>query len=815
MNNALIFNPAKKNQNQNFSSENFKDYFGLKGVGLLKIKGYTPKFILISTEFYKEYLLSGFSDKLKYTIEEIIKLFGTKESLIIRSSGVKEEISERGMYSSKIIRDNLKSETLLNAINKIFEDFEYQKESPKEAIALIVQLYKVPKAKGHASNERRVSRNNNTWLFEVEQADSDIDHRVTNLRSKKTSTLEKLSMTVLKNRKIEDVIKVFLGRFIEDDRRFHFEWVLSESKIYIVQIDVEEKSLGDTPGSKWKYNYNRSEKKEFKVLKVVSDSDTNWKKLKSIKLFRKCNFKYGNIWILSDNKIFKKLVVENKFSDELLKDLKKLLENPIVIRTDCNSIKNNFLLPRTTTIKTIAECQEFIIKTLKGFIEQEIALDSICFLFHHYISSKACALTFSKPNVPRVRIDSSWGLPDGLHCFSHDTFEVNLSKEETIGRIKSKYEYLDCNTKGDWVKVNSGWNWDWKSSLTDDQLNEIANMSYEIANEVNQPVGVMFFVDIDKSTDYPEILPWYHTLEVPASTYEATKIIFPQKTFLITEPKDLENLKKMVLGNDIVVKLKLKANYIRNNEFIVNVGKYLSRNDIPVVLEGSILSHVFYILKRENVNVKCTIPFDSKNEKQLFNKLVRDQIPKKILSHGETATIMPLGGETLLKKLKSKAIEESLELFRETDINNTIEEMADIYQVISSICNVLGVDFKNVENIAKDKINAKGGFEEGIFLISTSEAPLIPSDTKDKVEIVTDKNYNSDELNLKKVYVKNKVEFNIPFVPPLGNLIKTNLEFNDFTKLSFEIEYQKDNILLRVIKENNLNDNPNQLKLNF
>ncbi|WP_452597583.1 nucleoside triphosphate pyrophosphohydrolase, partial [Pontimicrobium sp. MEBiC01747] len=693
----MIFNPYLNNEQIDLSL--FKNSFGLKSLGLLKILEYTPKFLLLSNELFK--LSKGdnniFKKNLKNVVQEIISVFGSEEEIIIRSSGIDENINQRGMFSSKIILAGLNEINLNKTINSLYFDFENNKLSEESTICLIVQIYIKPIAKGHLSNERRVSRNNNTWVYEIEESNLNHLKNIDRIRSKKTKSTQKINMFLQSSKEIEIVLRNFSGIFIEDDKRFHIEWVYGKSKMYIVQIDTENKFEGITPGSRWKYNRINTSNEYYKILKSVSEFGSNWKKLKSVETFKKCNLPHGNIFILQDENIFNQ-ITNDVFVTDLEEDLKKLLQNPIVIRTDCNEMENTFLLPRTTTISLIKECKFFLSNTLKKFKKEGVAFHNICFLMHHYISSKACALTLAKPDIPRVRVDSTWGLPDGLHCFPYDTFEVNVFTEEVKKTLNSKHEYLDCNLEGDWIAVKSGWDWDWKPSLTENQLDKIANFSYEVAKELNKPVGIMFFVGVDELTLYPEVLPWYYTLEVPDSTFEASEIIFPKKTFIISEPKELNQLKQSALSKDTVVKLKLNPKHIRNHKFITEIGQYLSKKDIPLILEGSILSHVFYILKRLNVNLKCTDPFKIDYPKQSFNKLVRDLIPTKISSHGELPIIQSLSKDLLVDKLKGKAIEEAYELFREKDKDNILEEMADLYEILISLSTLLGESFEKVIN---------------------------------------------------------------------------------------------------------------------
>lgn len=809
---SFVYNPYLDELPEN--PELFKETFGIKSFGLLKILEYTPYFILISNELFKlrNKDLDLFNEKLIKVTNKVINAFGSEQPIIIRSSGVNENINQRGLFLSEILPSSINKKNLSDSINTLYSDFEINKVSEESTISLIVQAYINPIAKGHLSNERRVSRNNDLWVYEIEEAKEEPLRNIDRLRSRRNINLEKVDMKLDKLKNIEDTLRDFSAIFIDDDKRFHFEWVYGDLTVYIVQVDEENRTDGKVPGSRWKYNKTNVSEPLFKVLKSVFTHSSDWKKLKSVETFKKCNLPHGNIYILNDITIFEE-IANDVFNSQLVDDLKSLLHNPVVIRTDCNEMDNTFLLPRTTTLSHIDQCKDFLFKTLLQFKEDNVPFRSVCFLLHNYISSKSCALTLARPDIPKVKIDSTWGLPDGLHCFPYDTFEVNLNTQVVKKKLNPKYEYLDCNSEGDWIAVKSGWNWDWKASLTDEQLDSIASYSYEVAKELNKPVGIMFFVGVDESSGYPEVLPWYHTLEIPESTFEASEIIFPKNTFTISEPEELNQLKQKELLKDIVVKLKLKPNHIRNNKFIVEIGQFLSKKNIPLILEGSILSHVFYILKRENVNLKCLYPFQFDYPIQSFNKLVRDLIPSKISLHGELPTIHSLSRNQLIEMLKGKAIEEAHELFREHNKDNILEEMADLYEILISLSALFGENFERVVDIADKKRTEKGGFNKGLYLISTTETPLIKKENQLNDKLIINQNFVTDLIEISKSFNKNKVEFKIPLIPPKGNRINTKVKIEKQVTLDFNIEYQKDALLIKINKISFNDINPNQLKL--
>ncbi|MDP3052482.1 MAG: nucleoside triphosphate pyrophosphohydrolase [bacterium] len=95
-----------------------------------------------------------------------------------------------------------------------------------------------------------------------------------------------------------------------------------------------------------------------------------------------------------------------------------------------------------------------------------------------------------------------------------------------------------------------------------------------------------------------------------------------------------------------------------------------------------------------------------------YNKLVRDKIPEYIRKKGETP-ITHIADETeYWQKLKEKLIEE----IEEFNKNESVEEFADILEVLDAIADYKKFDKKEIEKIKAEKAEAKGKFKKRIIL---------------------------------------------------------------------------------------------------
>lgn len=102
---------------------------------------------------------------------------------------------------------------------------------------------------------------------------------------------------------------------------------------------------------------------------------------------------------------------------------------------------------------------------------------------------------------------------------------------------------------------------------------------------------------------------------------------------------------------------------------------------------------------------------------KVYNKLVRDKIPKIIEADGKTCKTRILSNEEYIVALEIKLNEEVAEY--QSDKN--LEEMADILEVLRVLCVARGYSLKELEALRAKKAEKRGGFVEKIFLESVEE----------------------------------------------------------------------------------------------
>ena len=122
--------------------------------------------------------------------------------------------------------------------------------------------------------------------------------------------------------------------------------------------------------------------------------------------------------------------------------------------------------------------------------------------------------------------------------------------------------------------------------------------------------------------------------------------------------------------------------------------------------------HAF--IKRKKFTAESGVSQNCLNVKT-YNKLVRDKIPDIIKSNGEKCQIEILDDVKYLEELQKKLDEEVAEYHKD----QTVEELADIVEVVYAIAATMGYSNYEFEMLRFVKKVDKGGFEEKIFLKET------------------------------------------------------------------------------------------------
>jgi predicted house-cleaning noncanonical NTP pyrophosphatase (MazG superfamily) len=95
-----------------------------------------------------------------------------------------------------------------------------------------------------------------------------------------------------------------------------------------------------------------------------------------------------------------------------------------------------------------------------------------------------------------------------------------------------------------------------------------------------------------------------------------------------------------------------------------------------------------------------------------YNKLVRDKIPEIIEADGKKAVVEVLDMNKCREFLNVKLAEELLE-YQES---GSIEELADIMEIIYALIDSKGISREQFDKVRMDKLNERGGFKKRLLL---------------------------------------------------------------------------------------------------
>jgi predicted house-cleaning noncanonical NTP pyrophosphatase (MazG superfamily) len=793
-----------------------KSGVGLKALGLRELPmPWTPAFAVVPSDIIKLCL-----DKPGTTATVLRpKLFADiligKDGAIVRSSAAIENMEARGVFESERSSASLEeiAQTCVTLLKRQIRKLGLRR-AKECGLALIVQEWKRPVSHGHLTNERRVSREPRNWLCEFEGGTQVQAHANVQVKNKFIGPAKPLSCKT----RLEMIrqLRIVAAKLTALDRRCHCEWVWDGDALWIVQKDDITYESGLRPATSEPHHIEPLIAESFQLLVESTRAAQKWKKAESTDLFQQAGLPHAQLFVLEDRNTIAGLV-RGEIADTLHNDLTKLLTAPIVIRTDTQT-NQTFNLPRSGTLTNTVEAEKWLMREAKQlYKKRKLTPGKFCFLIHRYLRARAGAWGWAHPNETRVIIDALWGFPDGLQYYPHDSYIVDTRAPGKAARqIRAKPYFLAENEGGGWVQKKCPVPWDWRSTLRPDEEEEIARMTKRLADHLGKPRSVMFFVGVDPDSG-PALLPWVLLEGEPPDVPEDEEFFHGGTRCQVRNPGELSKLgqkMKKDVGNDKpYISLLPDPEFIRSNPFIAQVAKVAKKYKMPVQLEGSILSHAYYVLNREGVHVRCRSPFEQKG-RRIFYKLVRDRIPAKIEAGGEEATVLRASPKDMERLLKTKALEEAFEFFWESDPKRSFEEMADLLEVLQSACVAAGYTFEQLQAVAAQKRAERGGFDAGKILAETRHRPLLDKEDREF-------GFESDQMLLAgiprmprfRIRRVSENEFIVPLVPEERNVGEFVLPLAD-DQHELAVRYSRVHVRI-VVRPKRMQEPKNQLWLDL
>ena len=701
---------------------------GLKAAGLVKLpREWVPDFFVVSSVCFETSVSPVvFAEWCASAIESCG--FGDAP-LIVRSSGVTETLDDRGRFVSETCDSTALAATLQRSALSVAN------RPGNVTLHWIVQEHVPTERKGHFSNERRLSYDSRDWVAEIELDGSHAGYTVpVAVRRWRDGEMVHTSALVCSS---EPQISLLLKNVASwalaasKGQRMHCEWVWNGSRLYIVQADVAGASVGVDPVKMIPESVSDGDG-DIGGLSVFQPADDQhfklYAKLQNARLYTSLGYSMPTFYVLDDPETIA-CILRGTISRQLEDDLSELTRRPLIIRTDGRAIPSHQreMLPRSDELRNLADAKAWLLGGFRARI-QESGLHAAmpCLVAHHFVWSVASAWARAEPDGRMVRIESLWGVPEGLYWFSHDTFEVDVETQLVTSRPRYKGTFVGSNVSGAWVPFQTRAPHDWRKSIRRKRwLMEIPETTRAIADREKYSAAVMWLVDTDSRVTGHKVLPWFHNrseLDGPPKAAPRHKLKTAHDV-RIASAEDWLKLKGTVTSGehvDRIVIMPEDPELIRNAKFAEEVAELASERNIVVELAGSILSHAYYVFRRKGVQVECVDLFGADTEVVEFNKLVRDKVPESIEQRGERADVVQLRGDALLAALRQKLIEEAFEVLDARGGHDLVGELADVEEVVRAICDALGVPLTDVESLRGAKQRKKGGFGRGLVLTKTS-----------------------------------------------------------------------------------------------
>lgn len=710
---------------------------GCKALGLSMLpSGWYPPYIVIDESVSRS---TTSSQSLQSSLNEVLRAagLGGNVGVLVRSSGTAETLEQSGEFESRRCLGTDVIETIRQLANSFPKD-----KSGK--VHWVVQRFVDSIEKGHLSNERHLKREPRDWLVEFEvrlgAARTAVPLAV---RKWRDGTILELDLSCPLTFDIHRRLKRVAMWAMQSNSRMHFEWVWDGSRLFIVQAQGESHNEGKRPHSILPKTLPSTTEPDLKVFRSASAVDfQNHGKLRNALLYQSLGYSMPNFFVLDDIKLIAKLL-EGKITDELKADLDALTQRPLIIRTDGKDIPRSKreMLPRSEGLYDAGAAIEWIRGKFRFQLEENDLLDcSISLIAHSFIPSVASAWARATPGNRYVRIESLWGIPEGLYWYSHDTFIVDtltsdlhrVSDVSTLDyrafeHLRYKGNFIAPDSEGNWLSFQPTRPHQWGRSIQKDRwLFEIANTTRLVAEKEGIATAVMWFVDNHPNATSHQVLPWYHS----ESELGPAKAAAPRHKYRgaadvdLRTPADWDNLKLTLEQRRIerVIVSPTDPELIRNPKFARDLGELSKEKEFVVELSGGLLSHAYYMLKKSGAKVECADLFEGDVESIEYNKLVRDRIPDLILEHGEEVETYELAGDALVAALRQKLVEEAYEVLDLTSGSDLLSELVDVEEVLDAIYEVLDLSRQEVKAERAAKVKKRGAFKRGILLRKTVSA---------------------------------------------------------------------------------------------
>jgi predicted house-cleaning noncanonical NTP pyrophosphatase (MazG superfamily) len=604
----------------------------------------------------------------------------------------------------------------------MFQSFR-QRAAPGR-LAVVVQPLAGEGSIGHLSNERRVSKTINHWRWERLSPRPDQGR----LNSQRDIVRDaNLPLTVAN----ASLLRTFgsVGRWVTKLSRgpAHLEWIHDGQTLWLLQIDFEFEQPDDgvDPNTWLRASDHRvsgvvppGSPLELVDLSVGA-APSPWRKVENVRRFAAARLEpFPTLAAITGDKLVEALADGGA---ALEAGLESFAHGRVVCRTDCKTERvGRENLPRTATVTSSAAVDEMQ-SLLVQMAELGAPAADICFLTHKFIPARVGAWARADPASSEVRVDSLWGVPDGLQYLPHDTFDCDIRRGAVSAeRLRYKPRFIQECIDGTWQDLPVKRSLGRSRSLSTADVISISTISHAIAAQVGKPLLIMWFCGIPAELGIGRNLPWFSMPPLSTATRQSVGLSprWPRK--ILRTLDDVRDAFRSGVTKHVLV-LDPEVALFRDENFLSEVIQLAKRDSSPVQLAGSSLAHAHYQLEKAGLSV---VPADALGRprargRRSFDKLVRDDMPAQIADRGEVVVQSRINRSEMRHALTAKLLEEAQELLAATDPDDVKGELADLLEVVRALADVTGVAWAEVETAASDKRARRGGFGAGAVLVGT------------------------------------------------------------------------------------------------
>jgi predicted house-cleaning noncanonical NTP pyrophosphatase (MazG superfamily) len=776
---------------------------GTKGGASLAIpRAWTLRFALVPVEIVAQidasHTLSNILSAADWA--RIKDLAAPGHKIIVRSSVVGESIWARGTYNS--IPVNCDSKNFVHDFDRAVRSVVASAKG--EPLGLLIQRFMRPASRGEFGNLLRVSKTRDHW--EISTVDADGLTTRQRLNSQRDQAADPDMPLGVRSGIARERLFGSVGAWLNNElllgrsQRLNCEWLTDNRDYYLVQIDEEDEDLSGVNPFQVRVPavINPVAASGHYLKQAEGDNLAEWDKLLVLKELWEPEAKHKPVLFcvpvdqLPD-------AADTLGVKQLEEDFRKLIGPAgIVVRISVKAGQEKIPnLPRTECLGPEGAARWCLDRA--GELTREQDISGLAFVAHRFVASRSSAWARAEPGNPFVEINALWGLPDALQYCPYDIWEVHVPTGVATEYPDYKSDMLISTTDGGWDYVRVKNELARNNSIGSTEAKDLAMRSSAIAERLGRACHIMWFVGCADADGTLFNIPWYWT---EAHVAERNPDRSAYRVFEVSDEATLDEFRRWT-GPRVRQALSLRPNELRlmrDKAFIVAVGEAAKEANVPIILHGSTLAHVYYQLR----SIGCVIVTSSEKMRTRvrrttnLGKLVRDKIPAKIAGRRELEVTRKMPKNLKIGFLVSKLFEEALEVREAHNEPSKTEELADLYEVFRAIADSEGISLSAIKKAADQKKKKSGGFDDGLVLVQTG--------------IASAERMQSSELerHLKDVLADHasddKMEIPFSFFGFMELDRPRHVHFDEFGA-ALEVTLRSDRIELRLVRE------PQQLDL--